>query len=1063
MADLEETGYLVPIPVEIDANGYVVASESSLGAFDLSLRDIPEDPMTYRGLVIAKPAREEPLTEEPAVYAHVRFIDDRPQLPTTDQTLGLHSQQDLMKKASGKKGASTWKSTQFYHRTARKAWEDLGKVEEAKINFEDFKRALDLLDVTVLEPRAMRLFEAADLDASGEIGITEFEVALMMHDAAPDGALTPPDAFKMFDVAGTGTISRTAFPRVVDALGVQSRSLPPGGEGREKAVNLLFDKIDRDHSGEISYGEFRDAYTRLVDVNSELKKRFQRVRKAPILLRWLPPANHAAAALNRRALSKLCDAEEQAEKDAFQATLERIDQVRVSARLQRDAKQRARQAAKDKIGLGSSVDTKLRNKAKNARLVGEQAERNRQRSQEKVLKNKLAIERASLKRRETAALKLRSSTKEKDRVMQVRLARLDKLDRTMEDLRSLPDQLCKGHAAHEALSDLVWVDLGDNRLEELPESGFMMWLVAARYLRLSSNRLNKLPELELGKMERLEILRLDNNALVTLPKSIGELGGTLCTLDLSNNRLESLPAEMESLQKLEQLNLGHNRLERLCAGAVRLVGLRDLRLRGNRLFELPEELPDHLVSLTRLDVHDNRLHKLPDNLGQCIRLKVLDVSVNCLSAIPDSTVALCECEVFILRENEIVALGPFLAGWRKAAFIDASDNAIATVDSAVGSLRSVCEFRLKRNRFARLPAEMGLIKRLEKLDLSGGALESLPVELGALTLAHTLSFRHNALKGSVPGQVGLLRSVTDLDLSHNAIEFLPDTIGGLNELVKFDCSHNRLRRLPETICGCPRLETLRAAANRIDQMPLRIAEMSQLKILDLASNIIEIIPQDLSRLPNIQIISLGKNRIKSLPLDLANLSDTLDELHLDRNPLSDLPKRWASKLSGTAHQRAMWPSGYDDEAAMDWVRDHARFYAHALAEWEVSGPLHISGRESDALRSARDKSDRREPVGVRGGGAAAVRWRLGAAPGADDPVLLLSVEADWQCTEIPPPRGGRGGRPRCRRKTRAGCPRRAALPSSGGLAGARGRLGRRLPRRCRRSSGRGGAAVVRVA
>jgi len=196
----------------------------------------------------------------------------------------------------------------------------------------------------------------------------------------------------------------------------------------------------------------------------------------------------------------------------------------------------------------------------------------------------------------------------------------------------------------------------------------------------------------------------------------------------------------------------------------------------------------------------------------------------------------------------------------------------------------------------------------------------------------------------VPGQVGLLRSVTDLDLSHNAIEFLPDTIGGLNELVKFDCSHNRLRRLPETICGCPRLETLRAAANRIDQMPLRIAEMSQLKILDLASNIIEIIPQDLSRLPNIQIISLGKNRIKSLPLDLANLSDTLDELHLDRNPLSDLPKRWASKLSGTAHQRAMWPSGYDDEAAMDWVRDHARFYAHALAEWEVSGPLHISGR-----------------------------------------------------------------------------------------------------------------------
>lgn len=39
-----------------------------------------------------------------------------------------------------------------------------------------------MLDVTLLEPRAMRLFEAADLDKSGQIGITEFEVALMMND-----------------------------------------------------------------------------------------------------------------------------------------------------------------------------------------------------------------------------------------------------------------------------------------------------------------------------------------------------------------------------------------------------------------------------------------------------------------------------------------------------------------------------------------------------------------------------------------------------------------------------------------------------------------------------------------------------------------------------------------------------------------------------------------------------------------------------------------------------------------------------------------------------------------
>lgn len=65
---------------------------------------------------------------------------------------------------------------------ARKAWKELGLVEEQQINFDEFKRALDLLDITLLEPRAMRLFEATDLDQSECIGIIEFQVALMMND-----------------------------------------------------------------------------------------------------------------------------------------------------------------------------------------------------------------------------------------------------------------------------------------------------------------------------------------------------------------------------------------------------------------------------------------------------------------------------------------------------------------------------------------------------------------------------------------------------------------------------------------------------------------------------------------------------------------------------------------------------------------------------------------------------------------------------------------------------------------------------------------------------------------
>ena len=53
MADLEETSYNVPISSDVDAIGFVCQGENSLGTFDLSLKDAPDDPLLYHGLCIA--------------------------------------------------------------------------------------------------------------------------------------------------------------------------------------------------------------------------------------------------------------------------------------------------------------------------------------------------------------------------------------------------------------------------------------------------------------------------------------------------------------------------------------------------------------------------------------------------------------------------------------------------------------------------------------------------------------------------------------------------------------------------------------------------------------------------------------------------------------------------------------------------------------------------------------------------------------------------------------------------------------------------------------------------
>lgn len=75
-----------------------------------------------------------------------------------------------------------------------------------------FKLAFDELNLVVMEGRALQLFKASDLGGTGAIGISELEVALMIHDAVPTTSyLTPLDSFNVFDLDGGGDISWVEF------------------------------------------------------------------------------------------------------------------------------------------------------------------------------------------------------------------------------------------------------------------------------------------------------------------------------------------------------------------------------------------------------------------------------------------------------------------------------------------------------------------------------------------------------------------------------------------------------------------------------------------------------------------------------------------------------------------------------------------------------------------------------------------------------------------------------------------------------------------------------------
>jgi internalin A len=94
------------------------------------------------------------------------------------------------------------------------------------------------------------------------------------------------------------------------------------------------------------------------------------------------------------------------------------------------------------------------------------------------------------------------------------------------------------------------------------------------------------------------------------------------TMDLSRNRLSTLPESFGNLVNLSTLLLQGNDLKHLPASVERLHKLKVLYLSGNSLTELPEWI-GLLSQLESLDVGWNNLKALPDSLLNLKKLKTL--------------------------------------------------------------------------------------------------------------------------------------------------------------------------------------------------------------------------------------------------------------------------------------------------------------------------------------------------------------------------------------------------------------------------------------------------------
>ncbi|MEK0363099.1 leucine-rich repeat-containing protein kinase family protein [Pseudomonas sp. CBC3] len=153
-----------------------------------------------------------------------------------------------------------------------------------------------------------------------------------------------------------------------------------------------------------------------------------------------------------------------------------------------------------------------------------------------------------------------------------------------------------------------------------------------------ATRLNLSEQLEIfpneifGLADSLEVLNLSGNRLSSLPPDLWRLH-KLRILFCSDNAFTEVPATLGKCLNLEMVGFKANRIRRLPAEALP-PKLRWLILTDNQLESLPDEI-GRCTQLQKLMLAGNRLQALPEGLSRCINLELLRIAANRLPALPD--------------------------------------------------------------------------------------------------------------------------------------------------------------------------------------------------------------------------------------------------------------------------------------------------------------------------------------------------------------------------------------------------------------------------------------------
>ena len=203
----------------------------------------------------------------------------------------------------------------------------------------------------------------------------------------------------------------------------------------------------------------------------------------------------------------------------------------------------------------------------------------------------------------------------------------------------------------------------------------------------------------LANAERTGVFQFSNHNMSEFPKDLVRVKDNIRSLDLSKNKLRTVPSYLGTCPVLKQLNFASNRLTNLPDNLGNIKKLETLNLAENRINLLPQSF-SNLVNLRILILSDNVIASFPLQVCGLKHLEMLDLSKNKIQEIPDGAEELQVSELN-LNQNQVSKISPNLAKCPRLKILRLEENCLkaTAIPTELLSHSPVCLIALDGNLF----------------------------------------------------------------------------------------------------------------------------------------------------------------------------------------------------------------------------------------------------------------------------------------------------------------------------------------------------------------------------